>query len=124
MKKEYDFSGASPRRERDLPVPAERRRHTKVRITMMVDEDVLTYFKARAEEPGAEPYQTQMNRVLREAATVGASITGELLADETFISKVAERVAAYRIGRAKKGSPRPKRAHAIETRPSGRSHGR
>ncbi len=39
----------------------------KVRITMYVDAEVLEYFRRRASDPNAAPYQTQMNNVLREA---------------------------------------------------------
>lgn len=41
----------------------------KIRITMMLDEDLVGLFKKRAARRGAEPYQTQINRVLREHAS-------------------------------------------------------
>jgi uncharacterized protein (DUF4415 family) len=40
-------------------------KNPKIRITMMVDEDIVRAFKERAEESG-EGYQTLMNRALRE----------------------------------------------------------
>jgi uncharacterized protein (DUF4415 family) len=43
-------------------------KNPKVRITMMVDEETLRAFKAKAQETG-EGYQTLMNRVLKEATT-------------------------------------------------------
>lgn len=42
-------------------------RNVKVRITMLVDADVLEHFKARAAQASNEPFQAQMNRALREA---------------------------------------------------------
>lgn len=44
-------------------------RITKIRITMMLDPETLSFFKRQAARPGAEPYQTQINRVLREHAS-------------------------------------------------------
>jgi len=41
----------------------------KIRITMLLDPEVLAFFKARAARRGAEPYQTQINRVLHQYAT-------------------------------------------------------
>jgi uncharacterized protein (DUF4415 family) len=42
-------------------------KNPKIRITMMVDEEILKIFKAKAKESG-EGYQTLMNRTLRESA--------------------------------------------------------
>lgn len=42
-------------------------KNPKIRITMMIDEDIIKAFKQRAKESGAG-YQTLMNRALREAA--------------------------------------------------------
>lgn len=66
MRKEYDFSKA--RRAKDVPhlkkLQAEAR--GKSRITIMLDNDVLSAFRARAEEEGIG-YQTLINQTLREA---------------------------------------------------------
>jgi uncharacterized protein (DUF4415 family) len=43
-------------------------RNAKIRISMMVDEEVILFFKERAKESG-EGYQTLMHRALREATT-------------------------------------------------------
>lgn len=97
MKKEYDFSRAK-RSEywKRMPPLEELDRHTKVRITIMLDLDILKFFKGRAAKQGAEPYQTQINTALREY------IEGQKAAekdkgpeDERFISRLAERVAEY-----------------------------
>jgi len=97
------------------PVRAERlpRGVRKVRVDIYLDDDVVAYFKARAAQPDAAPYQAQINRTLREAmkraraADAGAQPANEaqmreaLLADEQFIKAVAEQVA--QINRTPKG---------------------
>lgn len=96
MKREYDFSRAKRPNRRTLPPIEELDRQTKVRITILLDYDVLQYFKKRAAAPGAEPYQTQINRALRECL-VGKRSPGrdDLLGDEGFVARLAERVAQY-----------------------------
>ena len=107
MKKEFDFSKAK-RSEywKRMPPIDELDRHTKVRITMFVDNDVLKFFKARAAKPGAGPYQTQINRALREYMEAGGPPPkGSVLDDEDFIGRLAERVATYSAkGRKRKPS--------------------
>jgi uncharacterized protein (DUF4415 family) len=69
----------------------------KERITIMLDADVLEYFRSLAREAGAAPYQTQINSALRTAMTTSWRDDGraELLDDEGFIAAVAERVRTY-----------------------------
>lgn len=96
MKKEYDFSKAKRGVFRQLPPEEERARHTKVRISIFLDQDILKFFKSRAMKPGAEPYQTQINRALREYASASRpALKDSLLKDEDFITRVSERVAEY-----------------------------
>lgn len=105
MKKEYDFSKAKRGVFRKLPPLEERARHTKVRITIMLDLDVLDFFKKRAAERGAPPYQTQINQALREYASLGHSpARDDLLKDKRLIARLSERVAKYSV-RRKPGSP-------------------
>jgi uncharacterized protein (DUF4415 family) len=59
MRKEYDFSKG----RRGAVVPSK----GKTRITIMLDDDILEHFRARAEAEGMG-YQTMINAVLREAA--------------------------------------------------------
>ncbi|MBI2198934.1 MAG: BrnA antitoxin family protein [Candidatus Rokubacteria bacterium] len=107
MKKEYDFSRAKRRTVRDLPPIEDLDRHTKVRITIMLDNDVLQFFKARAAKRGAEPYQTQVNRALREYMEGGRPPTkDDLLGDEGFVSRLAERVAEYSTRKTVSRRPR------------------
>ncbi len=68
-------------------------RNTKVRISILVDLDVLNFFKERAAQSGALAYQTQMNRVLRAQMEGKETVNAETLAqDERFIQAVARRV--------------------------------
>lgn len=66
MKREYDFSRARRAPERALPPKEERSKTTKVRITIMLDQEILRHFKDNASLPGAEPYQRQINNALRD----------------------------------------------------------
>lgn len=102
MKREYDFSKAKRGRLRNLPPRSEIDRYTKVRITIMLDLDLLKFFKSRAAGPGASPYQTQINQALREyVATHDPKAGSKGDATDAFISHLAERVAAYTAKRAK-----------------------
>lgn len=57
MRREYDFSGAQPNPYAGLA--------RKQSITIRVDEGVLDYFRALAEELGM-PYQSLINAYLRD----------------------------------------------------------
>ena len=68
-------------------------RNTKVRISILVDLDVLNFFKERASKAGALAYQTQMNRILRAHMEGRESVDANTLAqDDRFIRAVAKRV--------------------------------
>ena len=58
MRKEYDFSQG--KRGAVLPSPG------KTRVTIMLDDDVIEAFRARAEAAG-QGYQTMINAALRAA---------------------------------------------------------
>ncbi len=58
MRDEYDFSKA--KRGAVIPSPG------KTRITIMLDDDVVEHFRARAEAEGVG-YQTLINALLRKA---------------------------------------------------------
>jgi uncharacterized protein (DUF4415 family) len=58
MRKEYDFSNA-----RKNPYAAQ----LKKQITIRLDEDSITYFKAISEDVGV-PYQSLINLYLRDCA--------------------------------------------------------
>lgn len=68
-------------------------RNTKVRISILVDLDVLNFFKERASKAGALAYQTQINQILRTHMESKDSVDPTALAqDDRFIRAVAKRV--------------------------------
>lgn len=69
MRSEYDFSNA--KRAKDIPHLA-RMQQGKTRITIMLDDDVLEAFRARAEAEG-RGYQTAINEALRNAMHADAA---------------------------------------------------
>lgn len=70
MRKEYDFSKA--KRAKDVPHLAKLQAEAKgkTRITIMLDNDLLATFRAKAEAEGIG-YQTLINRALRDAVISG-----------------------------------------------------
>src|SRR5262245_18937524 len=68
-------------------------RNTKVRISILIDADVLDFFKEKASKAGALAYQTQINQVLRAHTEGKESVDAAALAqDDRFIQAVAKRV--------------------------------
>lgn len=75
----------------------------KVRVTLYLDANILAYFKKRAEQLHAAPYQTQINNELRaimertrnepEWTVFFAHFSSFLLQDKKFIKAVAEEVS-------------------------------
>jgi uncharacterized protein (DUF4415 family) len=96
MKKEYDLNKARPLRTLHLPPLDEIDRPTKVRISLYLDNDLLKWFKGRAQKPGSDTYQTLINKALRaymeETQKEGPSIKDELLQDEEFLSRLAKKL--------------------------------
>lgn len=69
MRKEYDFSSA--KRAGEVPHLSnlqEEAANGKTRITIYIDEDVVSWFKAKAAEIGGN-YQTMINAELRKIAS-------------------------------------------------------
>jgi uncharacterized protein (DUF4415 family) len=59
MRREYDFSKV--KRGPVMPVPK-----GKTRITIRLDEDVITWFRTRVEKAGGGNYQSLTNDALRQ----------------------------------------------------------
>jgi predicted DNA binding CopG/RHH family protein len=80
MRKQYDFSKAT--RAKDVPHLARLQAEVKgkTRITIMLDNDLLVSFRAKAAAEGIG-YQTLINRTLREA-------TGSSPVDEATLRRV------------------------------------
>ncbi|MCI0336454.1 MAG: BrnA antitoxin family protein [Acidobacteria bacterium] len=73
----------------------------KLRINIMLDEDIVEHFKRRAARPNTAPYQTQINQALREL--IGKS--SQEYVEDTQVEKIADRIAekvAERLRRGKK----------------------
>jgi len=68
MRKEYDFSKA--KRAKSIPhlTKLQAESKGKTRITIMLDNDVLTAYRAKADKEGLG-YQTLINQALRKATT-------------------------------------------------------
>lgn len=66
MRDEYDFSKG--KRAKDIPHLAKLQKEAmgKTRVTIMLDNDVLSVFRTRADTEGIG-YQTLINAALREA---------------------------------------------------------
>lgn len=82
-----------PARVTILEVPDKKIR--KVRINIMLDDDIIEYFKQRATLPNAAPYQTQINQTLRDAISGQRLSTTPLDArSEALAERIAEKVAS------------------------------
>ncbi len=81
------------------------RKEQKIKMTMYLDGDILDFFKERAKEPNASPYQTQINNELRavmekysakmeENLSKDEVVTMSMLENPAFISALAEKLRA------------------------------
>lgn len=68
----------------------------KVKITIYLDNDVVEYFRVRAEQPNAAPYQTQINNELRKVMESEASnaVRGadDILNNTKFLKALKEKL--------------------------------
>lgn len=80
MRKQYDFSKA--KRAKNIPHLARLQAEAKgkTRITIMLDNDLLVAFRAKADAEGTG-YQTLINQTLRQA-------TGSAPVDEVTLRRV------------------------------------
>jgi len=80
MRDEYDFSDA--KRAKDVPHLAklQAEKQEKTRITIMLDNDILSRFRTQAKEEGLG-YQTLINRILK-------AYTGSTFVDENLLRKI------------------------------------
>jgi uncharacterized protein (DUF4415 family) len=71
----------------------------KSRITILIDADILEFFKERASQKGNLPYQTQINNELRKSMenlkqNRGEVITMDMLDNPNFIATLADKLKA------------------------------
>lgn len=68
----------------------------KVKISMYLDNDILEYFRHRAEDPNAAPYQTQINyelrRIMENEAHEILNIENDILNNEEFLRALKEKL--------------------------------
>jgi uncharacterized protein (DUF4415 family) len=74
-----------------------KRSEQKLKVTIMLDADVLDFFKERAAEQGNLPYQTQINRELRKAMEKAKQpksevVTLEMLENPAFLASLAKKL--------------------------------
>jgi hypothetical protein len=79
MRKSYDFSSG----KRGAVVPSS----GKTRITIMLDDDVIGFFRSEAETRGVG-YQTRINAVLREAMGQTRQTAGEAPVTAAALRKI------------------------------------
>ncbi len=73
------------------------RNQQKLKVTIMLDADILDFYKERAAEQGNLPYQTQINRELRKAMDKAKQpksevVTLEMLENPAFLSDLANKL--------------------------------
>lgn len=75
---------------------AEKLKGSKVKVSIYLDGDVVTYFRNRAEQPNAAPYQTQINNELRKIMENGssdaASVEDDILSNEKFLKALKDKL--------------------------------
>lgn len=69
----------------------------KIKVTMYLDSDVVQHFRARAKEPNAAPYQTQINNELRRimeegSAAVTSSFEKDILNNKRFLKALKKKL--------------------------------
>ena len=93
MRAHYDFARMKSRKNPYV-------RLLKQSVTIRLDRDTVTYFKAMAGETGL-PYQNLINLYLRDCATQGRKLSAEWVDD-----RVSEPRAAYHPKRRRIRKPR------------------
>lgn len=68
----------------------------KVKVSIYLDGEVLDYFKERAEQPNAAPYQTQINNELRKVmenrSSDTESVGQDILNDKKFLKALKKKL--------------------------------
>lgn len=71
---------------------------SKIKVSIYLDGDVVQFFRLRAEQPNAAPYQTQINNELRRVMENGSSdvksVEKEMLKDKKFLKALKEKLEA------------------------------
>lgn len=71
-------------------------KNCKVKISMYIDADILEFFKKRAEQSNAAPYQTQINNELRKvmegSSAEMATVEKDILNDKRFLKELKKKL--------------------------------
>jgi uncharacterized protein (DUF4415 family) len=81
---------------RKSPWAAKLKNAKRIKVSIYLEDEVLTYFRQRAEQPNAAPYQTQINNELRkimEADSLGKqSLDKSILEDTEFLKALKDKL--------------------------------
>ncbi|HEY0428166.1 MAG TPA: BrnA antitoxin family protein [Pyrinomonadaceae bacterium] len=73
-----------------------KKKEAKSKISLYLDNDILEYFRARADAPNAAPYQTQINselrRIMENDSREVQSIENDILNNEEFLRALKEKL--------------------------------
>jgi uncharacterized protein (DUF4415 family) len=75
---------------------AEKLKGGKIKVSIYLDSDVVHYFRGRAGQPNAAPYQTQINNELRQImendSPTAMSVENDILNNEQFLRALKEKL--------------------------------
>lgn len=81
---------------RRSPWAAKLKNSNKVKVSIYLDKVVVQYFRDRAKEPNAAPYQTQINNELRKVMENGsadtATVERDILNDKKFLKALKRKL--------------------------------
>lgn len=81
---------------RRSPWAAKLKEANKVKVSIYLDKTVVQYFRDRAAEPNAAPYQTQINnelrRVMENGSTDAKSVERDILNDKKFLRALKKKL--------------------------------
>ena len=101
MREEYDLKTLKVKRRGMLPsLKGQSPEQAQLKITIVLDDDLVNYFKATAQQPDTQFYQTQINQTLRQAIQQKSvlydadmdTVKKVLLQDSDFIREIANQI--------------------------------
>jgi len=82
---------------RKSPWSAKLKNSKRIKVSIYLEEEVIQYFRKRAESPDSAPYQTQINNELRKIMENDSreteSIENDILNNEEFLRALKEKLA-------------------------------
>lgn len=78
----------------------QKKQNQKKKVSILLEQEVIDYFKDRAKKPNAAPYQTQINNELRrimeqdnkKESTEMIAWEKQILDDESFLKALKEKL--------------------------------